>query len=85
MLPLEGEVEGEIWTSAATDCSHAERSSSRPTISAAAMASASVHPLETVFSASALIRALTRLSSVVCLKVLLVSSRKPISASLSYR
>ena len=43
----------------------AYRSSSRPTISAAAMASASVHPFETVFSASALIRALTRVSSVV--------------------
>ena len=41
----------------------AYRSSSRPTISAAAIASASVHPLETVFSASALIRALTRVSS----------------------
>ena len=31
-----------------------------------------MHPLDTVFSASALIRALTRVSSVVCLKVLLV-------------
>ena len=58
----------------------AYRSSSRPTISAAAMASASVHPLETVFSASAL----TRLSSVVCLKVLLVPRREPISTGLSY-
>jgi hypothetical protein len=38
-------------------------------MSAAAIASASVHPLETVFSASALIRALTRLSSVACLTV----------------
>ena len=44
------------------------------------MASASVHPLETVFSASALIRALTRLSSVVCLTVLMFPRRKPISA-----
>jgi hypothetical protein len=34
-------------------------------IRAAAMASASVHPFETVFSASALMRALTRVSSVV--------------------
>jgi hypothetical protein len=32
----------------------AYRSSSRPTISAAAMASASVHPFDTVFSVSAL-------------------------------
>ena len=39
------------------------------------MASASLHPLETVFSASALIRPLTRLSSVACLKVLLVPCR----------
>src|SRR3974377_1298897 len=44
------------------------------------MASASVHPLDTVFSASALIRALTRLSSVVCLTVLMFPRRKPISA-----
>jgi len=42
----------------------AYRSSSRPTISAAAMASASVDPFDTVFSASALIRALTRVSSI---------------------
>ena len=49
------------------------------------MASASVHPLDTVFSASALIRALTRMSSVVCLKVLLVLCREPMSTGLSYR
>jgi hypothetical protein len=40
----------------------------------------SVHPLETVFSASALIRTLTRLSSVVCCTVLLFPRHKPISA-----
>jgi hypothetical protein len=41
------------------------RSSSRPTISAADLASSSVQPLEMVFSARALIHALTRLSSAV--------------------
>ena len=48
-------------------------------MSAAARASASVQPLETVFSASALIRALTRMSSVACRKVLLVPHREPMS------
>jgi len=55
----------------------AYRSSRRPTISAAAIASASVQPLETVFSASALIRALTLVISVVCIKLRLIPDSRP--------
>jgi hypothetical protein len=48
-------------------------------MSAAAIASASIQPLEPVFSASALIRALTRVSFVVWLKVLLIPRREQMS------